>query len=127
MVAESHLAELSDIADPPALESTEVRSDAAVLEVYDTSERLIEQRSNGQDWKVARFCLCPSALDRTCSRIRTYCQRVDHGLESKINFASANNLGHILVLVSPGLDVRPTTSLRLGRSAQAVQPGCLHP
>jgi hypothetical protein len=51
------LAKLSDIADLLALQGAEIGGDAAVLEVNDTSERLVEQRTNRQDREVTSFGL----------------------------------------------------------------------
>ncbi|KAB8343171.1 hypothetical protein FH972_022761 [Carpinus fangiana] len=51
------LAELADVTDAFTLESVEVRGDSAVLQVYDTREGLVEQRSNALDGKVACFRL----------------------------------------------------------------------
>jgi hypothetical protein len=52
-----YLSELADIADALALECAEVCGDATVLEVDDSSERLIEQRPDGQDREVTGFGL----------------------------------------------------------------------
>lgn len=52
-----YLSKLADIADTLALEGAEVGSDAAVLEVYHSGERLIEEGSDGQDWEVTSFGL----------------------------------------------------------------------
>lgn len=51
------LAKLADIANTLALEGAEVRGDAGVLEVDDTGERLVEERTDGEDREVTGFGL----------------------------------------------------------------------
>lgn len=53
----TYLSELADIANTLALEGAEVGSNTAVLEIDDSSERLVEERPNGQDWEVTGFGL----------------------------------------------------------------------
>jgi hypothetical protein len=94
-----HLSELADIANALALESTEVSGDTTVLEVHDSSERLIEERPDGQDRKVAGFGLV--VYQRSCfgsiySMWNAYSQSMNHRLESQIDFAGADDLGDIL-------------------------------
>ena len=57
MCVVAYLAELSNVADPLALERSEVLGDSTVLEVDDTSEGLIKERSNGGHREVASFGL----------------------------------------------------------------------
>jgi hypothetical protein len=59
-----YLSELADIANTLALEGTEVSSDATVLEIDDSGERLVEQRPNGQDREVTGFGLCKKSATR---------------------------------------------------------------
>jgi hypothetical protein len=54
---EKHLSKLADIANTLALESAEVGRDAAVLEIDDSGERLVEEGPNGQDREVTGFGL----------------------------------------------------------------------
>jgi hypothetical protein len=51
------LAELADVADALALEGREVGGDAAVLEVDDTGEGLVEERAYGRDGEVTSLGL----------------------------------------------------------------------
>ena len=53
----TNLSELSNIADPLALQRAEVLGDSAALEVDDTSEGLVEQRSDGSHREVTGFGL----------------------------------------------------------------------
>jgi hypothetical protein len=53
-----HLSKFADIANTLALEGAEVSGDAAVLEIDDSSERLIEKRPDGQNREVTGFGLC---------------------------------------------------------------------
>jgi len=78
------LAKLSNVADLLALEGAEVGVDAAALQVDDTSEWLVEQGADGEYWKITGFGS----------------KSVDHGFQAHIDLASANDLRHILILVS---------------------------
>jgi hypothetical protein len=51
------LAKLADVADLLALEGTEVGGDAAVFQVDDAGERLVEERADRKDRVVAGFGL----------------------------------------------------------------------
>lgn len=51
------LAELADVTDALALEGGEVGGDAAVLEVDDAGEGLIEEGADGRDGEVTGFGL----------------------------------------------------------------------
>jgi hypothetical protein len=51
------LAELADVTDALALERGEVGGDAAVLEVDDAGEGLIEEGADGGDGEVTSFGL----------------------------------------------------------------------
>jgi hypothetical protein len=53
----AYLSKFADIANALALEGAEVSGDTTVLEVHDSSERLIEERPDGQDREVAGFGL----------------------------------------------------------------------
>jgi hypothetical protein len=92
------LAELADVADALALERAEVGRDARRLEVDDAGEGLVQETANGQDWEVAGFGLMSTSakLMASMAQMKTYSQGVDHGLETKIDLASANDFGHIL-------------------------------
>jgi hypothetical protein len=53
----AYLAKLSNVSNPLALERLEVGRDAAGLEVHDTSEGLVEERTNRGDWEATSFGL----------------------------------------------------------------------
>ncbi|KAI6764615.1 hypothetical protein HG531_012502 [Fusarium graminearum] len=74
------LAKLADIADALTLEGAEVGGDARVLEVDDSREGLVEKTADG--------------LDREVSSLGS--QSVNHGLETKVDLASSDNLSDIL-------------------------------
>lgn len=74
------LAEFSYVTDLLALERAEVGGDAAVLEVHDARKRLIEERSDGEDGELASFGG----------------ERVNHGFVAEIDFATSDDLRHVL-------------------------------
>lgn len=76
----SYLAKLANIANTLTLEGAEVGGDARVLQVDDTGERLVKKGPNGQDREVAGFGG----------------QSVNHGLETQVDLAGADDLGDIL-------------------------------
>lgn len=78
-----NLAKLTHISNALALERLEVSSDSRVLEVNDTSERLVKQGSNGGNGITASFAS----------------QGVDHGLETQVNLARTNELSHVRGIV----------------------------
>ena len=53
----TNLSELSNIADPLALQGAEVLGDSAALEVDDTGERLVEQGANRGNGEITGFGL----------------------------------------------------------------------
>ena len=53
----TNLSELSNIADPLALQGAEVLGDSAALEVDNTGEGLVEQGANRRNGEVAGFGL----------------------------------------------------------------------
>jgi len=101
----THLAKLSHITNPLAPQRTEVGCDPAVLEVDDTSKRLIKKRSDGQDREAASFGLqrCHSRFIKVSDPKRfryAYGEGVDHGLEAEIHLLGANDFRDILIGVN---------------------------
>lgn len=93
----TNLAKLSNIADLLALQGAEVLGDAAVLEVDNTGEGLVEQRANRGNGEVTGFGLIhsPLTLLHRNTRIVTHSKGVDHGLVAHVDLATADDLSDI--------------------------------
>lgn len=53
----TYLSEFADVSNPLPLEGLEIGGDPAVLQVHDSSERLIKERADRQHGEVAGFRL----------------------------------------------------------------------
>ena len=61
----SYLSKLANVTYLLPLQGAEVGGDAAIFEVYHSSERLVQERSNGEDRKVTGFCLSSLSVSDT--------------------------------------------------------------
>ncbi len=80
----SHLSKLSNISNLLPLQAAEVCSDSTVLQIDNTSEGLIEKRSDRGHRKVASFGS----------------EGMDHGLEAHVDFSGADDLGDVCFLLA---------------------------
>lgn len=93
----TNLSELSNIADPLALQGAEVLGDSAALEVDNTGEGLVEQGANRGNGEVAGFGLevFRQLLLYRNARMVTHSKGVNHGLVAHVDLATADDLSDI--------------------------------
>jgi hypothetical protein len=124
----AYLAKLADVADAFALKSAEVGCNPRIFQVDDAGKGLVEERADGEYREVAGF-----GLSRTISGwfsvgkpvwSRTYGQSVNHGFESQVNLAGANDLcdiARVIRLQKSNLDsLVLEESLGLGQVQRSV-------
>ncbi len=90
-------AEFANIANTLALQSAEVSGDAAVFQVDNTGERLIEERANRGDGESSSFGLVAvSSCHVWKRRCNIYSKSVNHGFKAHVHLSRTDDLGHIL-------------------------------
>ena len=95
----AYLAKLADVTDAFALESAEVGCNPRIFQVDDAGEGLVEERADGEYREVAGFGLSRTisgwfSVEKPVWSI-TYGQSVNHGFESQVNLAGANDFSDI--------------------------------
>lgn len=91
------LSELANVSDLLTLQGAEVLGDSAVLEVDDTGERLIEQRTDRGNGEVTGFSLYQVSIFMPIrpETVNTHSKSVNHSLEAHVDLAATDDLSDI--------------------------------
>jgi len=91
------LSELANVSNLLTLQGAEVLGDSAVLEVDDTGEGLIEQRTDRSNGEVTSFGLHPVSILMSIGTetASTHSKSVNHSLEAHVDLAATDDLGNI--------------------------------
>lgn len=79
----AHLSKLSHISNFLPFQAPEISGDSTVVQIDNSSERLIEKRCNGSDGKATSFGS----------------KSMDHSFESHVNLTRANDLSNIAWII----------------------------